>query len=159
MLASLLLTVALAGNPTPPCTCLDCPCVVCQCTDCGIDCKCGKVAAQLQPPPLPADYIAVQKRVDKGEELIVYAGLPLPTNAPKNAVRINRFPGEKNGVYRCFYDKKSKEGKYVEVKPAKAPGKVAEFFPLQSIFPARDNCPNGNCPNATPARRGLGIFR
>lgn len=148
MFAVMLMAISVAG--TPDCGCTECKCAKCWCADAKV--------SQLQPPPLPADYLAMQKRVEKGEELIVYAGVPLPMDAPKNSVRINRFPGEKNGVYRCFWDKKAKEGKYQAYAVVKEKPRV-ELFNLGNVFPSRSDCPNGNCPNARPAAPRWGLFR
>lgn len=43
----------------------------------------------------------------------------------------------------------------VETKPETRTEPPTVVYPLQSVFPQRSNCPDGNCPTATPTRRGL----
>lgn len=71
MLAILLLT--LAANPAP----------------------------SLPVPKFRTDYAAAVERVEGGERLTIYAGVPLPTRAESNAVRVDAIPGEPAGVYDC----------------------------------------------------------
>lgn len=48
------------------------------------------------------DYASVREKVQRGATYTIYAGVPLPTNAEPNAVRIDEIPGEPAGVYDCF---------------------------------------------------------
>lgn len=56
------------------------------------------------PPQAPAalsTYADALARVEGGERLTIYAGVPLPAKAEPNAVRVDAIPREPAGVYEC----------------------------------------------------------
>lgn len=53
----------------------------------------------LPVPKFTAGYAAAHARVSKGESLVVYAGVPLPTKCEANAVRVDAIPDTPAGVY------------------------------------------------------------
>lgn len=54
----------------------------------------------LSAPP-SMTYREVKGFVECGIPLVVYAGVPLPSGAPANAVAVDRIPGNPAGVYDC----------------------------------------------------------
>lgn len=58
------------------------------------------IAVILSAPPATT-YADVRAFVENGMPLVVYAGVPLPTTAEPNAVRVDAIPGEPAGVYDC----------------------------------------------------------
>lgn len=58
------------------------------------------IAVILSAPPATT-YADVRTFVENGMPLVVYAGVPLPTKAEPNAVRVDAIPGEPAGVYDC----------------------------------------------------------
>lgn len=59
------------------------------------------ILGALPAPKFEATYADILKRVSAGETVVVVAG-ERPSHTPGNAVTIDRFPNEPDGVYRCF---------------------------------------------------------
>ena len=137
MLATLLLTASMSVPPS--CDCLTCACA---------SCACG-----LAKPTMT--YREVRTVVECGMDIVVYAGVPMPAKAEANAVRVDAIPNEPPGVYRCW--RVNGEAKF-EPRSTVAKAMPSPVLPsIQSLmtptsFPG--NCPNGQCPNVAPARRG-----
>jgi len=127
----------------------------------------ASVGAAADPKP-QLSYSELLATVEAGYPTLVYAGLtasetgavlkePIPSGYPAPAaadgVAVDRIPGEKAGVYLCYWDAVAKEPKMLLIREAKS-AIVPALGPLQPtlvgpwvIYPAQ-SCPNGKCPNA-----------
>lgn len=111
------------------------------------------LTASMSAPPAMT-YREVRTVVECGMEIVVYAGVPMPANAEANAVRVDAIPNEPPGVYRCW--RVNGEAKF-EPRATVAKAMPSPVLPsIQSLMTPTTygNCPNGQCPNVVPARRG-----
>jgi hypothetical protein len=107
----------------------------------------------LPVPKFAAGYAAAHARVTRGESLVVYAGVPLPTRCEANAVRVDAIPGTPAGVYLLTREGgkvmlAAKEPKPKPVAVATVKGHSHRCPVDGTVWSHRDNDPTAshNCP-------------